>query len=161
MAAGEAKAESKKGGKAIIIVIIAAVLIIAGMAVMMMKNKGGDSKSAKEEVKGVEFPAGEFIVNLADSDQLRYVKADIVLEITEEAKQALASAGGEGESKGEAKAPAPIRDAIIEVLGRQRFNDLLSSEGKTKLKEDMIEAINERLGKGKTLKVYFNEFAVQ
>lgn len=155
-------AEAPKGGKMkLIIIALAAVILIAGVAVVIFKAKSGKhtAKPEKKEVVGVEFPLGDFTVNLADENQIRYLKTSIVLEVTKEAEEAAkGEGGGEGESKG---APAPIRDAVIDVLSKHTFAQLLKAEGRTKLKEEIIKAVNERLKKGEALDAYFNEFAMQ
>lgn len=159
----EKAAEAPKGGgkMKLIIIALAAVILIAGVAVVMFKMKSAkhSGKPEKKEVVKVEFPLGDFTVNLADESQIRYLKTSIVLEITEEAAEALKGEGGEGEK--EAGAPAPIRDAVIEVLSSHTFNDLLKAEGRTKLKEEIIKAVNERLKKGEALDAFFSEFAMQ
>ena len=152
----------KKGGKMKLIIIgLAAVVLIAGVAVVMFKSKAAKhgAKDKKQEVKGVEFPLGDFTVNLADNNEIRYLKANIVLEVTEEA--AAAAKGKEGGEGKEAGAPPPIRDAVIDVLSRHTFSELLKAEGRTALKEEIIKAVNERLKEGKALDAYFNEFAMQ
>ena len=164
MAAKEEKAvEAPKGGgkMKLIIIALAAVILIAGVAVVMFKMKSTKhaEKPEKKEVVKVEFPLGNFTVNLADENQIRYLKTSIVLEISEEAAEALEGEGKKGEE--EAGAPAPIRDAVIEVLSSHTFNDLLKAEGRTKLKEEIIKAVNERLKKGEALDAYFSEFAMQ
>lgn len=151
----------KKGGnKTLIIVVAAALLVIGGMAVMMFKGNAAKQggKEAKKEVVGVEMPLGEFTVNLADQDQIRYLKADIVLEVDEKAAE---PSKGKGKGEEAAAAPAPIRDAVIEVLSDQTFEELLKADGRKQLKDQIIEAVNPRLKGGKALDVYFNEFAMQ
>jgi flagellar FliL protein len=161
----EKAAEAPKGGgkMKLIIIALAAVILIAGVAVVMFKMKSAkhSGKPEKKEVVKVEFPLGDFTVNLADESQIRYLKTSIVLEITEEAAEALKGEGGEGGGEGEASAPAPIRDTVIQVLSSHTFNELLKAEGRTKLKEEIIKAVNERLHKGEALDAYFSEFAMQ
>lgn len=156
----EAANTGKKGGNMkFIVVIAAALLVIGGMAVFMFKGNiaGHNGKDSKKEVVGVELPLGLFTVNLADQDQIRYLRADIVLEVDEKAAEAC-----KGEGKGEeAGAPAPIRDAVIEVLSSHTFTELLKAEDRNLLKEQIIKAVNERLKEGTALDAYFNEFAMQ
>ncbi len=56
-----------------------------------------------------------------------------------------------------------IRDAIIRVLSSKTTDDLLNTEGKERLKEELIEAINEAiaLDEGPAVGVYFTEFIIQ
>jgi len=160
----EAKeAEAPKGGgkMKLIIIALAAVILIAGVAVVMFKMKSAKhgGKPEKKEVVKVEYPLGDFTVNLADESQIRYLKTSIVLEISQEAADALKTGGKEAAK--DAAAPAPIRDAVIQVLSSHTFNDLLKAEGRTKLKEEIIKAVNERLKAGEALDAYFSEFAMQ
>lgn len=140
----------------IVIIVVALVLVIGGTGAFVMKSKGG-SKS-KHEVKGpvVSLELGEFVVNLADPGQMRYLKANVVLEVQGEMPAAGGGHGGESEG-GDPK----VRDAVIEVLSSKRMADLTGAEGKEKLKKDIIAAVNKRLEGAKVEDVYFNEFAMQ
>ena len=105
-----------------------------------------------------EVALGEFVVNLADTGQIRYLKTDIVIAVAGKLK---AEGGGKGE--GEGKAPAPIRDAVISVLSSRTFSDLVKPKGRKKLKEDLIAAVNKQIKeqKAEVKEVFFNEFAMQ
>ena len=56
-----------------------------------------------------------------------------------------------------------MRDAVIRVLSSKKAVDVLSPEGKEKLKEELVEAINEAIGleEGPVVNVYFTEFIIQ
>jgi flagellar protein FliL len=138
-----------------LVIIVALVVLIGGTSAFVLKSRGGHSK-AKEEIKGpvVSMQLGEFLVNLADAGQMRYLKANIVIEVQGE----VPSSGGEGESGG---TDPKIRDAVIQVLSSKRMGDLAGAEGKEKLKKDIMAAISERMEKAKVVEVYFNEFAMQ
>jgi flagellar protein FliL len=147
------------GKKKIIILIVGLLaLAIAGVAFMKVKSSGGKgAKPEKVAVETTEMGLGEFVVTLADSSQIRYVKTDIVLEVA--GPLPTGEGGGHG---GEAKAPAPIRDAVIDVLSSRTLAQLNQPHGRDELKKLLIKSINARLEKGTEVKeVFFNEFAMQ
>ena len=149
-----------KNGKAVIIIVLALTLVvlISGVAVVMFKPFGHAKGKGKEKVdKGpaVMVALGEFVVNLADAGQIRYLKTDVVLEL-----RGVEAAGG-GHGEGEDPTKPRIRDAVICVMSSKSFSELIQSGGKKKLKEDIIKAVNEQLEEGEATEVFFNEFAMQ
>jgi flagellar FliL protein len=56
---------------------------------------------------------------------------------------------------------ATIRDSIITVLAQCKSNDLLTPEGKLKLKSDLVSALNRDVPGLQAREVYFTEFLVQ
>lgn len=151
--------EMNKNGKSMIIIIVAAVVLIAGlvggMAIMKMKGSG---KHKVEKKPVVMVPIGEFVVNLADTTEMRYVKTVIVLGVEGEMKAEGGEAKGEGEGGG---ASAPLRDAVIQALGSKSFSDLAKPNGKEELKKEIIASVNKRMEGAKAVEVFFNEFAMQ
>ena len=112
-----------------------------------------DAKSDAKELKSVEevtCSLDPFIVNLMDEAGRRYlrVKMDLVLS----------SKSLEDEVK---KKTPEIRDKIIMTLSGKRFNDVASTEGKIRLRNELKENINKLLMSGKVLKIYFTEFVIQ
>lgn len=148
---------SSKRGKKLVLLLIAVLLVVllAGIGVFVLKGRGGKNKSHSEEEKPTAtLNLGEFVVNLADKDELRYLKTTIVLAVSGE----VPSAGGHGGESG----PSPaVRDAVIAVLSSKRFGELNTPEGKVKLKKELISAVNDRLEGCKAVDVYFNDFAMQ
>ncbi len=147
----------RKSGK-IRIFIIAGVLaaILAGGAVFFFKSKASKSKGAKAHAKKLEekpkelVPLDEFIVNLADPNQPRYLKVQISLEIIADKKH-----------KNLEEEKPKLRDAVITVLSQKKYNQLLSAEGKAHLKEELKMACNNVLGHDKVQEVLFTDFAMQ
>ena len=139
------------------IIIVAAVLLLAGMGivgkVVLSDKSEGDAK--KSHAKTTEMALGEFVVNLADAGELRYIKADIVLEVCGHIET-----GGHG-GHGGGGPNSRVRDAVITVLSGKRFAELCKPGGKEALKEDIKKAINERLEDAEVVHVYFNDFAMQ
>lgn len=146
--------------KMLIIIALAGVILLAGIGVVgtkMLGGKKGGAHAAKEKVPTTELALGEFVVNLADTSQIRYLKTDLVLVV-----EGKAEAGGEGGEGGEGGGKnSRIRDAVIGVLSGKRFADLVRPGGKDVLKKDILVAVNERMEETKAVDVYFNEFAMQ
>jgi len=141
--------------KLILIVLLAAGLCFGGICVVRTARK----HKGKTEAKPVQLSSwklGEFVVNLADRDQPRYLKINLVLEVEGKA-EVKAGEGGAPQSSEEAKA----RDAIITVLSGKRYVELLTDKGKEKLKADLKAALNTVLEGPKVVNVYFTDFAMQ
>jgi flagellar FliL protein len=138
-----------------IIAVALVVVLLGGVGAFVMKGRGGKGNGAAEEKKpAAPLALGEFVVNLADQGEIRYLKANIVLSVTGEVPQA----GGHGEESG----PSPaIRDAVIEVLSSKRFAELAQPGGKEKLKKEIVAAVNKRLEGCQAVDVYFSDFAMQ
>ncbi|MCE5198767.1 MAG: flagellar basal body-associated FliL family protein [Armatimonadota bacterium] len=139
-------------GKMVLIIILAVVVLLGGIGFMAFKGKAG-KKHEKVKLPTTEMTLGEFVVNLADTNQVRYLKTIIVIDV----EGAVKSEGGEKEASADPK----LRDAVIEVLSSKCFSDLNQPGGKEKLKKDIITAVNKRLEEAKAVDVYFSEFAMQ
>lgn len=144
-------------GKSAIIIVVVVLLVVcsvAGVAVFTMKGHSKGSKVPEGPKSMVSI--GEMVVNLADTGEIRFVKADIVLEVCGK----MEASGGEGEGA-DAGAKAPLRDAIISVLSSKRFADINQPGGKDALKNEIMAGCNKRLEGCKITNVYFNQFAMQ
>lgn len=152
----------RSGKLPILVIIIAAVVLLGGIGVVAFKKMGPKSKGkAHKEVKHVElteWSMDEFIVNLADQDEPRYLKVNVVLGVQHLGKPKKSGGhGGEASNPEEAKA----RDAVISVLTRKRYTQLLSEHGKEQLKIELKESLNSVLKDCKVEEVYFTAFAMQ
>jgi flagellar FliL protein len=146
----------KKGPKKLVIIIAAVVLLLVlggGGAVFMMKKKaaeaeaaaaaeddGGEGEHAKpaKEAKKPEHGKGEhagppafvpldpFVVNLADRESERFAQIGITLQVDD------------AHLAEEMKAYMPaIRNAVLMILSHKSSEELLSTEGKVKLAEEI------------------------
>jgi flagellar FliL protein len=95
----------------------------------------------------------DFVVNLADRDGRSYLRIGIDLAVDGEVPKA--------KSEQHSAMVPVVRDSVIMLLSAQKSDDLLTSDGKTKLKQDLIKALNEQLPELKVRKIYFNDFMVQ
>ena len=94
-----------------------------------------------------------FVVNLADEDQHTFLRVGVDLGIGGEEKKAK-----EGES---AVPTSPIRDAILGVLMATHSTDLSTMDGKQKLKEQLLQKLNERQPQLHIQEIYFTEYLLQ
>ena len=181
--AEEAKPKSKK--KLIIIIAVVVLLLGGGAAAFLLK---GGKKAENPEGEGAEEHKAEvhyqlakldtFIVNLSEASAFVKVTMRIeydpsILAAAEAAQHGEGHGGGGTSGGGEGgggglppllKDREPmIKDAIIRVLASKRSAEVLTNEGKEKLKEELVEAINEAIGleQPAVVNVYFEEFIIQ
>lgn len=158
----EATEEKPSGGsKKKWIIIIAAVLIAAiaiGVGVYFFMGGHGESGEGEEggekkhEAKKVHaaYPMEPLIVNIHDGAELRYLKIKLEFEI----------------SSPEAKAEidpliSPMQDAILVLLSGKQMEEITTTEGKSKLKEEIMACVGKIVPPKKITRVYFTDFVVQ
>lgn len=91
-----------------------------------------------------------FVVNLADKDSRSFLRIGIDLGL-----------GMALKSEKEAPPIALIRDTIFGVLCSWKADDLVTADGKAKLKQDLLRALNDRVPELGVREIYFTEFLVQ
>jgi flagellar FliL protein len=161
--------------KLLIIVSVVALVFGVGGAFVAVKFLGGGSNGAESsddhktdaEVKaeskseaggkhgpaaspGVMFDLDPFIVNLADTPDVRYLKLTLKLEVDSEAVTAELSA----------RIPQ-IRDAVLVLLSSKDVNAVRTTQGKFQLRDEITQRINGLLKKPGVRSAYFTEFVVQ
>lgn len=137
-----------------------------------------DEEGAEQIKHGVVVDLGDFILNLSDENQRRYLKTNVALEITQPEPDAEAEPakkeGGHGHG-GEEAAPAQsefekklaeykpaIRDAVITNLSSKTAVELSTVAGKELAKEQIMSAVNGILaGQNEVLRVSFGQFIIQ
>lgn len=91
-----------------------------------------------------------FVLNLADVNQRSYLRVGIDLGLNQEAKRA------------EETVPvAEVRDTILGILSEAKVDDLMTSAGKAKLKQDLLHGLRERMPQLGVEEIYFTEFLIQ
>ena len=127
------------------------LLVLAGAGVWFWISRGSESSAhANEETKvRSTLHLETFVLNLADSDQRSYLRVGIDLGLSQETK------------RDEAAPISEVRDTILAVLSEAKVNDLLTSAGKAKLKQDLLRALQERIPQMGVEEVYFTEFLIQ
>lgn len=105
------------------------------------------------------LPLDSFTVNLADAEDGRFLRATLSLGVDGQLP-AIFKAESKAPDTG-AVAMATIRDSILSVLSTCKSADLLTAEGKAKLKADLLATLNRDVPALKAREVYFTEFLVQ
>ncbi len=137
------------------------VLLIGVMMLLMLGLGGGlfmmwnqlsalnvqrvaDAGERPQQVASLDQPLGPiyslntFIVNLADKGGTRYLRVTMDLEL------------GNPELKDELNKRLPqVRDSLLMILPTKRYEDISTVQGKTALRDEMLEALNGFLGPGK------------
>ena len=163
---------AKGGGKKKLIIIIVVLLVLVGGGVgaflALGKSGGGEEGAGDGEhadggeeghdggehgEEGMELvpavmPLDTFIVNLQVKGS--FLKVTVQLEFAEP----------ELPPTIEHDTPR-IRDAIISVLSAKAAPELLSADGKEKLREELKRAVNDALHSEDVTKVFFTEFIIQ
>lgn len=106
--------------------------------------------TSKAEGVGPMVDITDFIINILDKNETRYLKAAITLELENE------------ETVVEVNERMPqIRDSILLLIGNKTFAELNDLQGKLQLRAEIIVRLNKLLKKGKVKGIYFTEFVVQ
>lgn len=180
----------KKKGKKLILIAMVAILLLGGGgagfyfwriagAQAAEGDKAGDKKTTKKKVDAdsepAEEPKGEksgalsnaipddegvkkvielppFIVNLADTEQARYLRMTVNLGV-----------GGEG---GEKEKPdqvfmTRVRNALLAVLSEKTSEEILTVEGKAKLRKELLNAAQAASEEPEVMAIYITDFIVQ
>jgi len=170
---GDVVVEKKAKGNMvlIIIVVILVVLLVGGGAAAFLllgnnndevaapansshQNVTTEKKRAKKStdhlVIGPMYPMAQFVVNLLSESGNRYLKVSIDLELSDAKLQP------EMDHK-----KSLIRDIIIRIFSSKTFEEISTLKGKDKLKEEVLDKINENLSDGQVKNIYFTDFVVQ
>lgn len=152
-AAKNNESDAPRGRGRIVFPLLAVVLATLGTWFWGERTNEPVPSGAGPAVKGT-LHLETFVLNLADPDQRAYLRVGIDLGLGREIGK------GNGNSK-DAPPVAEVRDTILGVLGRCRVEELLKEAGKTKLKADVLHALQERLPGLDVEEVYFTEFLIQ
>ncbi len=182
---GEGKPKSKKK---LIFIVVGVVVLVAGAGVPMFLMGGGEEtevvEEEHEEVKRLESAElGVFVVNLSETSAFLKTRIMIEFDAASVEKQTGGIEGGEGGGKGHGggagggggeakpggmpphfmKRESQMKDVIIRILSSKRADDLLTAEGKERLKDELLEGINEAVGleEPPVVGVFFTEFIIQ
>ncbi|MCR4942816.1 MAG: flagellar basal body-associated protein FliL [Campylobacter sp.] len=169
----------KKGGKnlmLIIIVVILVLLLVVGGLIAFLALSGdeepevaGGAQAQQQQVAqqavpmkqpgkrsvdymnmGPIYPLEQFVVNLLSENGSRYLKTKIDLE------QSAETLTPELDKK-----KALLRDIIIRTLSAKTYEEVSTSKGKDRLKDEIVNQINEVLADGYIKNIFFTDFVVQ
>jgi flagellar FliL protein len=117
--------------------------------------------------QGIMYEVGSRIVNLLDPVGRRYLKINIVLEFLPPDYGYYQLDGEAREAERQklveeiAERKPIIDDLLISLLTSRSYEDIHTLEGKTQLRSDIQERLNQALQEPRIVAVYFTEFLVQ
>ncbi len=115
------------------------------------KKAHGAAETPKEGQKaGVIFDLDPFVVNLADTPEIRYLKVSIKLQIAD---------GGAADTI-TGRLPQ-VRDSLLLLLSSKTYEELRTVEGKMDLREEILQRVNTVLGATVVTAAYFTDFVAQ
>jgi len=162
--ADEEQESSKKGSpiKTIAIGLVVG-LLVGGGAIFFVKGGDANKPASAEAVEKEPEPAEEaevtttviyeldpFIVNLADTPDLRYLKLTIKLDLLR--PRYVEDVG---------KRVPQIRDALLILLSSKDSNSIRTIEGKMELRDEILQRINGVFEENKVRTAYFTDFVTQ
>jgi len=159
----EEEKQTKGGGKGkLILFVLGGVVFLLAIAVaaylLGASNSNNGQKAGVEETAASEEESTigpmvdieDFIINILEKNETRYLKAAITLEL--ESPETAA----EVEQR-----MAQIRDAILLLIGNKTFAELSDLQGKLQLRAEIRARLNKMLTTGDVKGIYFTEFVVQ
>lgn len=161
--AAEAKgegAEEKPKKKGMLFIIIGVLVVVLGGGGFFAYKKfmaPPPEVSAEEHVKkehveeeGEMFALEPFLVNLSDPKGKRYLKVTITMELLTP----------EAVAKAEKMVPK-MRDMVIMILTSLSFEEVMTPEGKIRVREELFERFNLVLRPERVKEIFFTDFVVQ
>lgn len=142
----------QRKGKSKVIIIVAILVVcqlIGGYAVWHFYFRDNVAP-AQVELPIITSKPIMITVNLADSQQRRYLKVTVELGYRNEAMT----------TEIDSKLPE-IRDFIIELFRSKTVSEIDTSAGTNKLRLELKAELNQRLKTGEIVDVYFTEFIIQ
>lgn len=136
----------------VIVALTFSMLAVIGGVVFykIQQNDSATQEISEESAANVSvmYPLDTFTVNLlSDDGNDHYLKVDMDLEIQ----------GSDLDPELDEK-KAELRDIIIEILSSKSMEEVVTTNEKSALKQEIIAQINRHLAKSKVINVYFTNF---
>lgn len=159
--ATEVPSATKGAGKKMILLSLLGVLLLGGGGGAAWFFMGGHEEAPSTQEKEANADGGHeepgpimelepFLLNLADREELRFLKVSIKLELDRP----------EEKTDFQNKVPA-IRDALLVLLSSKESQILRTVNGKRRVREEIMARVNGVMSKGKISNVYFTDFIIQ
>ncbi|MBZ4686947.1 MAG: flagellar basal body-associated protein FliL [Clostridiales bacterium] len=146
----------KKKRRLLLIVIFALplALVVAAFSYFFVANTLAKTPAEEEGIVPIEdirkTTLQSFTVNLADTGYRRYLRTTITMEYVSK----------DLEKEVNLKIHR-IKDIVLNILRSKKVRDLNSPQNTEKLRQELLNAINYELTKGKIIGLYFEEFIIQ
>jgi flagellar protein FliL len=108
-----------------------------------------DSRT-QQKTTGEMYALEPFVLNLSDPRGKRYLKVRIELE--------LSSSGAVDRAS---RINPKLRDMVIMMLTSLTFEDIMTPEGKLRVRDELLQRFNQLLRPDRVLNLYFTEFVIQ
>jgi flagellar FliL protein len=159
--ATEAAPARAGSGKKMMVFGLVGVLLLGGGGGAAWFFMGGQNEEGEKHAKndpgeehaeepGPVMELEPFLLNLADRDELRFLKVSIKLELDRP----------EEKTDYQNKVPA-IRDALLVLLSSKESQLLRTVNGKRRVREEIMTRVNGVMSKGKIANVFFTDFIIQ
>jgi flagellar protein FliL len=109
-----------------------------------------EEEEAETITIGEMFPLDTFVVNLADGNGKRYLRATMQLELAPEQTVEIF----------EQRLPQ-IRDVVLTILPTKQFQEIRTVDGKATLRMEILNKLNDLLNDEGVVNIYFTEFVIQ
>jgi len=167
----EGEGKGKKSPVLLIVIVVVAVLLIVAIALFAFlvtgsddEAQGGAAQSGQKQSMqregsarnpdmaniGMMIEMDDFTVNLLNENGKRYLRTKINLELDSENLQ----------PEIEKKVPV-LRDIILQILASKQVEEITTKDGKERLKDELVKAINRALIDGQIKNIYFSSFVIQ
>ncbi len=169
----QAKKKKSSGNLMQIIIVVLLVLILAGGGFVGWKllqtpetppEDSGPTQTAETKMPEADLEVEDpnappvlvdvdnITINLADTNESRFLRAKIKLEVrTEKDKTLLTSDLGK----------AKVNDLILTLLSNKTFKEIRTAQGKYELKEEIVFRLNKAFPGKPVRKMYFTDFVSQ
>jgi flagellar FliL protein len=151
--------EPKKKSKMMLFIVLGLALLLAGgggffafTTLIPSPDKTPQQPQEGDDAIGVGemVTFGEFVVNLSDPKGKRYLKCKISVEVeTIEAVDRLK------------KIEPKLRDIVIMLLTSLAFEEVMTPEGKIRIRDELLERFNQAARPDRVRNLYFSDFVVQ
>ena len=137
-----------------VVVILAGAVAALSLGWVSLPGRGASGKARSHAVSRAEVgpmvKLSPLIINLKDDGGAHYVKTTIILELSKK----------EGVEEVE-KRKSAVTDKIILTVSDKRLEDLKPPESKERLKEELLNGLNQQFESKKVKQIYFDEFLYQ
>jgi flagellar FliL protein len=124
--------------------------VIDGRSLLGLQSEKAESAKAKPEVRPYIYKMDPIVVNLKNTEKMRYLKIKMEIESSEYKVN----------EEYEKRLPQ-LRDTILGILTNKNSTEILDSEGKERLRGELKEKMNQFLSTFQIQTIYFAEFVIQ